>query len=460
MRSGSASACCATSARSTSGLAAPDVLTPDWQARPLWWDDAPPTPADDPLPERVDVAVIGSGYCGLTAARVLARTGISVAVLDGGDPGTGASTRNHGHVGGAGKLPPNLDRLVGAERAALIRDDAVRAADFLRTLIDTEELDVDYARRGRFLAAHSPGAYRGLEQRADAYRSGLGLDVHLVPRERQREEIGSDFYHGGMVIEDAGALQPAKLHRAMRRLAEEAGALVRGKAAVTGIEREGGRFVLRTARGAVQADQVVVATNAYTGAVTPELQRRIIPVTAYMMATEPMPDALAATTLVKNRTGGDTKRALYAFRRSPDGRRIVFAGRAKFRDIDERAASAILHRFMCGVWPQLREVRVQRCWKGFVGFTFDFLPHMGEENGLHYAAGCQGAGVAMMTYLGHQIGLKILAQQDRPCGLDGLRFPTLPTYRGTPWFLPVVGGYYTLRDRLDRAFAGAARRSR
>lgn len=430
------------------------VLTADWKAAPLWWDDAPPQPANDPLPERVEVAVIGSGYCGLTAARVLARTGVRVAVLDGGDPGAGASTRNHGHVGGAGKLPPNLDRLVGRERAALIRDDTVRAAEFLRTLIEVEQLDIDYKQRGRFLAAHSPGAYRGLEARADAYRQGLGLTVRAVPRNEQRSEIGSDFYYGGLVIEDAGAVQPAKLHREMRRLAEDAGVIVRGQAKVVGIERSGGRFRLRTTRGAVEADQVVVATNAYTGAVTPELRRRIVPVTAYMMATETMPDELATTTLIHDRTGGDTKRALYAFRRSPDGRRIVFAGRAKFRDIDERRASAILHGFMCRVWPQLHNVRVQRCWKGFVGFTFDFLPHMGEQDGLHFAAGCQGAGVAMMTYLGHQIGLKILGQQDRPCGLDGLVFPTLPTYRGVPWFLPLVGGYYNLRDRMDRAFAG------
>ena len=154
-----------------------------------------------------------------------------------------------------------------------------------------------------------------------------------------------------------------------------------------------------------------------------------------MIATEPMPDALAQDVLPRNRTGGDTKRALYAFRRSPDGRRVVFAGRAKFRDIDERRAAAILHRFMTGVWPQMRGVRVSHCWKGFVGFTFDFLPHMGEADGLHYAAGCQGAGVAMMSYLGHQIGLKILRRQNRPCGLDGTHFPTLPGYRGRPWFL-------------------------
>ena len=434
------------------------TLTDDFCASPLWLEDAPLQPADAPLPDRVDVAVVGSGYCGLCAARVLAAAGTSVLVLDGGDPGAGASSRNHGHIGGGGKLPPKLDALVGAERAALIRQDTVESVDFIRALIRDERLDVDYVQRGRFLAAHSPGAYAKLHARAEAMRTGLHLTVDVIPRERQREEIGSDFYYGGITIAEAGALQPAKLHREMRRLAESAGAQIRGRALVHAITREHGRFRVQTARGTVLADQVVIATNAYSGEATPFVRDRIVPVTAYMIATEPMPDALAADVLPRNRTGGDTKRALYAFRRSPDGRRVVFAGRAKFRDIDERRAATILHRFMTGVWPQMRDVRVSHCWKGFVGFTFDFLPHMGEADGLHYAAGCQGAGVAMMSYLGHQIGLKMLRRQNRPCGLDGTHFPNLPGYRGRPWFLPLVGGYYNLRDRLDRTLAFTAKR--
>ena len=433
------------------------MLADGFRSTPLWLDEAPLVPANETLPAHVDVAIIGSGYCGLCAARVLAQSGASVVVLDAGDPGAGASTRNHGHIGGGGKLPPRLDALVGPDRAAVIRADAVASVEFVRALIHDERLDVDYAQRGRFIAAHSPGAFDALQARADTMRSGLKLTVDVVPRARQHEEIGSDFYHGGITVAEAGGLQPAKLHREMRRLAELAGAMIRGQAHVETITREPtagqGGFTLRTGRGTVRAAQVVIATNAYTDAAAPFIQRRIVPVTAYMIATEPMPDALSHSILPRNRTGGDTKRALYAFRRSPDGHRVVFAGRARFRDIDVRQAAGILHGFMTEVWPQMRDVKLTHGWKGFVGFTFDFLPHMGETDGMHYAAGCQGAGVAMMSYLGHQIGLKILRRQNRPCGLDSADFPTLPLYRGRPWFLPAIGAWYKLRDRIDRTLS-------
>ena len=430
-----------------------NVLTADWQAKPFWWEDAPPEPAPAELPAKVDVAIIGGGYCGLMAALALAQHGIGALVLEAGDPGAGASTRNHGHVGGIGKLPAKLEQQVGPERAAIIKEDAVSAWDYLRDLIHTEQLDVDYVQRGRFLGAHSRAAFEGMVRRAEEQRHSLGMTIHAIPREEQRREIGSDFYFGGTVTEEAGALQPAKLYREIRRLAERTGATVCGQARVLSLTAVSGGYRLATSRGAVLAEQVVVATNGYTGTLTPEIRRGLVPVTAYMMATEEMPEDLAVECLPTNRTGGDTKRALYAYRRSPDGRRIVFAGRAKWYDGDEREAGAILHGHLCRVWPQLRGVRLSHTWKGQIAFTFDHVPHMGSKDGLHFVAGCNGSGVVRMSYLGRQIGLKIAGKQNRPCGFEDQAFPTMPTYNGTPWFLPLVGRYYNLRDQVDRTIS-------
>lgn len=433
-------------------------LHPDWKPQPYWWDQVPPVASHDDLPAHTDVAIVGSGYCGLSAARRLAQHGLSVTVLDARDPGYGASSRNHGMVGGGLKIPADLDARLGAEQGASIRRVGYESFTHLKALIQDEGLDVDYADTGRFTGAHSPRAYAGLQRRADDLQRHFGYHARVVPRAEQSAEIGdSPFYYGGLAVEESGGLHPAKLHRAFWRLAEQAGAKVVGQAEVRAIEGGTGGFTLRTARGDLRAGQVFVATNAYTGAFSPGMdpyvRRRVVPVTAYMITTEELPPEVVARVLPTNRMCGDTKRSLFAFRLSPDRKRVVFAGRAKFRDIDEQTATPILHDFMCQVWPALAPFRVTHCWKGMVCFTFDWLPHMGVHDGIHYAAGCQGSGVAMMSYLGLQSAEKIISGADRQCGLDGLPFPARPGYSGAPWFLPAVGGYYKTRDALDRMLA-------
>ena len=432
-------------------------LHPDWKARPFWWDEVPPVPATGELPEQTDVAIVGSGYGALSAARILASNGLRVTVLDAREPGYGASTRNHGMVGGGLKVPGNLDTSVGKDRATWIRQGARDSFTEFKQIIGNDHLGVDYSSTGRFTGAHTPTAYKALERRSAELRDNFGYHVRMLPRDEQHSEIGSDFYYGALLVEESGGLQPAKLHRAFWRLAEEAGAVVVGNAEVRAIEGRLGDFVLRTAKGNLRADKVFLATNAYTGEINPKLSafvsRRVVPVTAYMATTEELPPDLAHRLLPTNRMCGDTKRSLFAFRLSPDQRRVIFAGRAKFRDIGEREATPILHRFMTSVWPELKGYRITHCWKGIVCFTFDKLPHMGEVDGLYYAAGCQGSGVVMMSYLGRQVAHKILSGAKEQCGFDGLRFQTRPGYYGKPWFLPAVGGYYKTRDAIERRLA-------
>lgn len=428
-----------------------DVLAPGFKASPLWWDDAMPTPGQSPVPERADVAIIGSGYCGISAARVLARAGVRVVVLEAREPGFGGSSRNSGHVMGPTSLPANLRAAVGHERADAIYADCQIGNDEFRTLLQNEATDVDYEPNGRFLGAHSRAAYDTVLHKAEHYRRDLKMTIREVPKSEQRAEIGSDYYHGGIMIEDAGSLHPGKLYRRVRALAEAEGVTICGHARVEQIKRRGAGFVLMTARGTMAADKVVSATNGYAEPVVPYLWRRVVPVTPYLIATEPLPPDLANHILPSKCQGGDTKRLIYAFRRSPDGLRVIFTGRPRGNKVDERTAASLVHEMMCGVWPELRPYRISHCWKGFVAFTFDRMPHMGEHDGIHYAAGCQGGGVVLMTFLGRQMALKILGAQNRPCGFDTNQFPTVPFYRGNPWFLPPVETYYGLRDRLEQS---------
>ncbi|MCK6452807.1 MAG: FAD-dependent oxidoreductase, partial [Alphaproteobacteria bacterium] len=219
---------------------------------------------------------------------------------------------------------------------------------------------------------------------------------------------------------------------------------------VAAVERRAGGFDLRMPTGKVEAREVLVATNGYTDGAAPWLRRRLIPVASYIIATEPLPEETMRRLDPNGRMLSDTNRVLHYFRPSPDGTRILFGGRASFRSVTAREAAPILHRMMATIWPELASTRITHAWTGNVAFTFDFVPHIAEKDGVNYAAGCQGSGVAMASYLGYRAALKIAGRANRPSAFEGNDFPTMPFYGGNPWFLPLVGSAYRLRDWLDR----------
>jgi gamma-glutamylputrescine oxidase len=427
------------------------IFTADFQVKPYWWEAAPPEDATEPLPEDVDVAIVGSGYCGLIAAIELARAGLRTAVLDAGPLGFGASTRSGGMVSSGQKLViSGAYKVFGEGNAERVFAESKASFDFITSFIKREQLDADYQPCGRFFGAYVPRDYATLAHHAALLRDRTGVTTRLVPAADQRAEIGSDFFHGGMVVEDYGGLHPAKYNRALRRLAREVGVSLHSHARVLGTVGDAGARVVTTERGRLKAKEVVIATNGYTDKAVPFLRRRIIPVASYIVATEELPQAMMDELSPKRRMMSDTRRELSYFRPSPDGRRLLFGCRPSFRDKDECTIAQGSYRRMCQIFPQLRGTRLSHVWKGFVGMTFDKVPHMGTHEGVHYAMGCNGNGVAIASYLGHQTALKILGRQNRPCIFDARPFPASPLYTGVPWMVPLASGYYHVRDALAR----------
>jgi glycine/D-amino acid oxidase-like deaminating enzyme len=414
--------------------------------RCLWTDTvlSPLGPAA-PLPGATDVAVIGAGYTGLSAARTLAGHGAEVTLLERHSVGWGASGRNGGFVlpGYKADLEP-IARRDGLERARRLFGLSLEAVGFLERLIATESIACDYGRCGSIALAAKPGHLRTLDRSRRFLRDQLGYHTELLGVEGLRQEIGSTRYHGGLLDPGAGALHPLRYCGGLAASAQRAGARLVEGVDVLGLRRGSTGFELNTSSGVLRAREVVVATDGYSGAAFPPLRDRIVSVGSYLIATAPLDSGVGLHLVRHNRVLFDTKHLLYYFRLSPDGR-LVFGGRASFTSTTVARYVEVLRAGLLEVFPTLSEVPVEYAWGGMVGFTADHLPHAGRIGGVHYAAGYGGHGVALATYLGASIGDALAGRRPLP-DLGGTGFRSIPFYHGRPWFLPMMGAYYRMLD--------------
>ncbi|MFZ9037461.1 MAG: NAD(P)/FAD-dependent oxidoreductase [Gammaproteobacteria bacterium] len=427
-----------------------DFCSPDFRSEPYWWDLTPrPIVPSQPLPDRTDVLIIGSGYTGLHCALQTALAGRDTTVIDAEDLGWGCSSRNGGQI--SGEIKPGyaaLARRYGEGKALALIGEARHALDWLGAFIEQQALDCDYRQSGRFLAAHNPRQFRKLVAQAEQQIPGLEQNLQIVEKHDQAKEIDSEYYHGGLVIERHCGLDPAKYHQGLLQLVQASEARVIGHCAALGVEREPAGFRVATSLGTIRTRNLVVATNGYTGGVTPWQRRRIIPIGSYMLATEPMSPELADRLMPASRVFSDTRKIVVYFRRSPDGRRLLFGGRVSVFESDPVRSLPALRREMLRIFPQLEDLRISHTWMGFVGYSFDNLPHLGEQDGIHYAMGYCGSGICLASYFGNRIGLQLLGKPEGNSAFDEPRFQTRPLYRGKPWFLASAVRYYQLLDRL------------
>jgi len=403
-----------------------------------------------PLPGTTDVAVIGAGYTGVSAALTLARAGRRVTVIEAHEPGWGASSRNGGMMGLSYGAFMAAKKTRGVETAKKLYAESGLAIEYVGRLIAEQKINCDYAKVGHFRGATIPKHYDAMAKELDEARRHVPTQCYMVPKSEQRHEIGSDYYHGGVVNPDHTGLQPALYHAGLLSAAEKAGASIVANTPVSAIVRRGGTFSLTTPRGEVSASQVLVATNGYTGPITPQLRRRVIPVPSAIIATEPLKPETMARLMPKKRLLAGSQRIVSYYRPSPDGTRIIFGGRAfaSGGEQADRVNARHLHQAMTNVFPELSNTKLTHSWHGMLAFSFDKLPHVGKIDGLHYAMGYCGVGVGRATWLGHKAALKILGSPEGESVFDTIAFQTRPLYFGTPWFLPLTIAYYRIADAL------------
>jgi glycine/D-amino acid oxidase-like deaminating enzyme len=425
------------------------------QEKNYWLETVRIPPGESgPLPESVDVAIVGSGVTGLSAARALAKRGVKVAVLEAEALGWGASSRNGGMVLTGMKLPvPTLISRYGHERVQRMYAASLASIDCVERIVREEAIECNFSRCGHLEVACKQRHFEGYAESAGMIARLFGHKLRVVPKSDLRDEIGSDLYYGGLVDEMSAGLNPARYVAGLAAAAQRAGAALFDHAAVQNVREEnrGGekRFRVTTARGTLFGREVLWAGGAYTTAAAPALRKKIIPIGSYIIATEILNEDLAAELSPKNRMIYDSKHFLYYYRLTPD-RRMLFGGRAAFFPETEdtvRQSSEILRRGMISVYPQLRDAKVEFVWGGTLDFAFDVMPHTGRSDGMRYSLGYAGHGVAMGSYLGTKLA-GIICGEENDIPFEGIPFPNPPIglRSGRTWALPLAGAYYKFLD--------------
>ncbi len=409
------------------------------------------------LPEVVDVAVIGAGFTGLSAARTLARRGAKVAVLESETIGWGASSRNGGMVLTGMKLGVNqLISKYGRELTQRMYAASLASIDCVEQIVHEESIDCDFVRCGHLEVACKQKHFDDYARQAEVIAREFNHTLRVVPRSELYSEIGSTIYYGGMVDEVSAGCNPARYVAGLARAAMKAGAEVYEHAGLESIQRESRNgeagWKLFTSRGQLWAHEVFVGTSGYTGKATPVLQKKLIPIGSFIITTEVLPEELARQLSPRNRMIYDSKNYLYYYRVTPD-RRLLFGGRAAFfpeTDQTVRRSAEILRGGMIDVYPQLSDAKIDYVWGGTLDFAFDIMPHAGQLDGMYYAMGYAGHGVAMATYQGQKIA-ELMAGDKPENPFVGIPFPSAPLglYNGRPWFLPFAGLWYKFLDWIS-----------
>jgi glycine/D-amino acid oxidase-like deaminating enzyme len=416
--------------------------------------DSPAITRHSSLPDAVDVAIVGGGFCGLSAARTLAKRGVSAVVLEAETFGWGASSRNGGMVLTGMKLPvPTLIKRYGREAVRKMYAASLETIDCVEQIVREEKIDCDFSRCGHLEVACKQKHFDGYEESAALVQREFNHELRIIPKNELRGEIGSNIYFGGVVNETSASLNPARYVAGLALAAQRAGACLHEHTRVEKIEAQSvsgtRKFLVKTSKRTITAREVILASGAYTTEATPVLRKKIIPIGSYIIATEILPTDLARELSPRNRMIYDSKHFLYYYRLTPDNR-MLFGGRAAFFPETEntvRQSAEILRRGMVRVYPQLRDTRVEYVWGGTLDFTLDVMPHAGKIDDMYFAAGFAGHGVAAATWLGAKLaGLICGEPNDIP--FDGIKFPSAPIglRSGNTWALPLAGAWYRILD--------------
>jgi glycine/D-amino acid oxidase-like deaminating enzyme len=380
-------------------------------------------------PARTEVAVIGAGYTGLSAALHLSEAGRDVVVLEADDVGAHASGRNGGQVIPGVKYDPDtLERLFGETLGPQLVDTVAAGPDLVFDLIRRHGIDCDATRTGWLQPATSEAALGPLSVRVEQWRR-RGADVQLLTRQEIGRLTGSERYCGGWIDRRGGTVQPLSYVRGLAQAAQRAGSRIFTDSPAVGLARSGEEWRIVTPGGAVTSRVVILATDAYTGGIVDPLRRTIVAVPSFQVATAPIPENLRRSILPEGQSASDTWHLLRYFRLDRTGR-LVMGTRGYFANVPLRTAARPHYRAVAEIYPQLAGIAFEYHWGGMVGMTRDHLPHLHEiEPGLLAGLGYNGRGVAMATLMGRLLARRVLGESAADLGFPITPVRPIPLHR-------------------------------
>lgn len=424
------------------------------QQVPYWQDTASlfAGAVSGPVEGEVDVAVIGGGFTGLSAALALGQRGASVAVLEAGRVVGAASGRNGGHVNnGTAVDVGGLAAQWGLDRARAMYHAYDDAVDTVERIQREQQIACDFRRGGKIKLAAKPAHYEKMARGFEMLHREIDPDTELVPPERIRDEVGSDLFHGGLVFRKSAQMHMGRFGAGLADAAVRHSARIFEHAPVTALKRLGGAaHRVTTPRGSVCAKQVLVAIGASQTGPFFYFRRRLIPIGSFIIVTEPLEPAQINAIMPTRRNATTSLNIGHYFRISPD-HRLIWGGRARFALSSAESdlkSGRILEAGLQRTFPQLEGVGIDYCWGGTVDLTQDRLPRAGEHEGLFYAIGYSGHGVQMSVHMGQQMA-RVMAGDAQANPLRLLPWKAVPGHFGPPWFMPFVGAFYKWKDRVS-----------
>ncbi len=421
----------------------------------IWAATAPERTPAQPLEKdaEADVAIVGGGFTGLSAALHLAKAGKRVILLEGNAVGWGASGRNNGQVipTMTAAEPDAIARRYGAagERFARLIGNS---AETLFSIVREENIPAEAEQTGWFQPTHSPGRVKLSQSRVEAWKR-FGFPAEFLDRAATAKLLGSDFWYGGMYNPTGGHINPLALARGLAAAAEKHGAIIHEQSPVSSYARVGDHWEVRTDRAVVRAKGFLLATNAYTGelreGLAPRLARTVVPVLSWQMATAPVSDNLRAVILPGRQAVSDTRGDLRFFRYDARNRLITGGIVMGNYNIAERVKRKT-QRSVAEAFPNLGEPEITHAWSGYVGMTWDRFPRVHRLGPDGWAwIGCNGRGVALGVSLGRELARALAGEPEQELALPTSEPAPLPFHKVARRIAPFYLAWMRRKDLIE-----------